>query len=397
MVGINSFFHSDLVYHPKKKLMNLIWAGAARNTAVSFLAYFSAVYIYKLFENIGKSSKESLYYVLLFYLILHVVKIITFSLSEDLSRKIGFRSSIIFSLVPFIILTIFYIASPLNPYLIFFAAAFWGIHAGLYWWGYHGYFIKSGDAKHFGAGLGELDMIITLAAVVAPVVGAFVINQFGFNYVFMLSLIFMFLAIVLLGSGKNLRQRHDVYFKDVVGLLLKHKSITLAYVSGGIESTFYLVGWALFLYFFFNGVLGLGLVVSVSLLLSAIFGMFIGSRIDKSGEHKIVAAGSPLFSVSWILRAFFSAPFMYVIADSFRFFSDKMVTLPLLKISYRKGVEDYVAKSILFRELALGIGAIVALLLILIFVSLELDYIIQFTIVALVSLLPLIAIVRKRI
>jgi MFS family permease len=397
MVGLNTFFHSDLLYHPKKKLTRLILAGAARNASISFLAYFSAVYIYQLFYGLGKSSRESIYYVLIFYLILNITKQIVYSISEDLSQKIGFQNSIRLSLIPFVLLIAFMIFSGTNPYLVLFAGAFWGIHAGFYWWGYHGYFIKSGDSQHFGAGIGEQDMIIALSGIIAPIIGAIVISQYGFNYIFILSFVFMLAAIILLANDKKIIQKHDVYYGDVIRLLLKHKSITLAYISGGIEGTFYLIGWGLFLYFFFGNVLGLGFVVSVSLFLSAIFSIFIGRHIDKSGERKVIAVGTPLFSLSWVLRAFVSAPFMFVLADSFRFFSDKMVALPLMKISYKKGRDDYIAKAILFREIALGIGSIAALSLIFVFVQMDKDFVFQFFVVALISLFPLIAIVKKRI
>lgn len=397
MVGINTFIHSDFLYKPGKELSRLFLAGIARRAAISFLSFFSAVYIYQLYADRGFSRSNALFMVLVFYILLVIFKQVSLGVSENLSQKIGFTGTIRMSFAPFVVLILSLIFAESYPPLIFLAGVAWGVSAGLFWWGYHGYFIKKADSKRFGEGIGEAEMLRTVVTIIGPLVGAVIIDLFGFQVAFLLSGLSMLLGVIMLGDDKEVKQKHDIEFSDAVELIVKHKDVALAYVASGAEGVIYTIIWSLFLYFFFEGVLGMGFVVSLSLFLSAIFAIFIGKKIDESGEKKVMAFGSPLFSLSWILRVFANNPISFIVSDGLRNFSEKMVSLPLIELSYKKGVEDYTSKAILFREIAIGIGALIALVFIFIFVALGLGFIEIFVLTAFIILLPLIPIFSKKI
>lgn len=398
MIGFNSFLHSaDYLYKPEKDLMHLFWSGVARRIAINFLAIFSAIYIYQLFLSLGYNDKTSIYFVLLFFSLIVIFKQAFFAISENLSQRVGFRGIIVFSLIPFAFLILSLVLSSNNPLLVFIAGALWGVHAGMFWWGHHGYFVKAADRGHFGAGLGEVEMLKTVASIIAPLTGALIIDFIGYNSIFIFSGIFMVISVLLLKDSGDFKQKHDVSYLDVLKIVLKHKSISLAYIFGGAEAIYYTVGWGLFLFLFFGDVLGLGAVLSISLLLSAIFGVFVGGKIDEQGERRVVTIGSPLFSIAWLLRAVSKTPALFVLADSLRHFSDKLVGMPLLELTYKKGVEDYVGKAILFRGIATGIGSLIGIVIIFVVVYLGIGLRGGFYAIAVMSLLPLVAIIRKRL
>ena len=397
MIGLNTFIHSDFLYKPGKDLTKLFYAAIARRVAVSFLSFFSTVFIYQLYVDRGLNQKKAIYIVIFFYLLLVIFKQLFLSISENLSQKIGFTGTMRLSFAPFVIMIFSLIFAESYPNLVFLAGACWGIHAGLFWWGYHGYFIKKADSAKFGQGIGELEMLKTIVTIIAPLVGAVIIDLFGFQVAFFLSGVSMLLGVITLGDDKNIKQTHDVKYFDAVKLLFKHGDVACAYVASGAEGLIYTLVWSLFLYLFFGGVLGMGFVVSLALFLSAVFAIFIGKKIDKSGERKVLSMGSPLFSLSWLIRVFSGTPFSFILSDALRNFSEKMVTIPLLGLSYKKGVEGYTSKAILFREIALGFGALIALFLIFILVFLDMGFVEIFFLTALVILLPLIPILFKKI
>lgn len=397
MALVDSIFHSEFIFRPKKDLMNLFWAGVSRRVAISFLSFFSAIYIYDIYTSLGFDRKNAIYFVLIFYGLLIIFKATTYLLAENLTQKIGFKGSVRLSLIPFFLLILSLVLAGFYPSLVLLAGAFWGIHAGFFWWGYHGYFVKTGDTKKFGAGLGELEMLRNLAMIITPIAGALVIDILGFNYLFLLSAIFMSATVFLISKEKPLKQKHDVTIKEVLALMKRNKSTVSAYVAGGADGVVYAVAWSLFLYFFFGDVFGLGSIISVALLVSAVFGMFIGNTIDKQGERKVILAGTPLFSLSWFLRALSFTPSMFVIADSLRYFSDKMVGMPLMEITYRKAVEGYVAKAILFREIALSLGSAIAIFVIFGVVYLGITQAGIFVVMAVLSLLSLAPIIKRKI
>lgn len=394
---VNTFIHSDLLYKPGKELSKLFFMGIARRASVSFLSFFSPVFIYQLCIGKGFAPDSAIYAAVMFYFILIICKQFFLGISENLSQKIGFTGTIRFSFIPFVVLIFSLIFAERFYGLIFLAAVSWGIHAGLFWWGYHGYFIKKADSKRFGEGIGELEMLKTIVTIIAPLLGAIVIDLFGFQIAFFVSGLFMLLGVIVLGDDKNIRQKHDVRYIDTIRLLVKHKWIAIAYVANGAEGLIHTFIWSLFLYIFFNGVLGMGFVVSFALFLSAIFAIFIGKKIDKSEEKKVLTIGSPLFSLSWLLRVFTGNVFFYVVSDALRNFSEKMVTLPLMGLSYKKSVEDYSSKAILFREIAIGFGSLFALIVIYIFVFLGMGFVEIFILTAFIMLLPLVPVFLKKI
>lgn len=378
-------------------LMQLFWSAVLRQFAVSFLIFFSGIYIFKTANISGYSVKVSLLWVMLFYLLTFLSKQIFLAVSENVSQKTGFKGIVRLSLLPYFLSITFFVMGFNNIFVLLVASIFWGIHAALYWWGYHGYFAKTEDKIHFGFGIGEQEFLKTTATITAPILGALIVDSFGFKSLFLVSLIFMTLSVIVVGKKDDKKQRHDIRFKEVTSLLWNHPTVSLAYVGQGAESIFYSVAWPLFLFILYDKVIDLGAIVSISLFISAIVGIFIGSYIDRQGERGIVGIGTPILSISWLIRLLGRTFPLFVLADSFRNFGDRMVQLPLLELTYKKASEGYVSKAILFRELALGIGVIVALIIFSILLYLDFEISQTFFVPLVFSLFPLISVVKRKI
>ena len=325
------------------------------------------------------------------------MKLGTLVYSEDLSRKIGFKSTIRLSLVPYLVFILAMIATPYSSVMLLVAAVMMGMHTGFFWWGYHGYFIKTGESGHLGKSVGEADLLETTATVVTPIIGALIAGILGISVLFIVSAVFMVIAIILLGKDHERRQRRDVKFVEVLKLIKKHKYIAVAYVGVATDMVMYIVIWPVFLFLFFGEVLNLGIVVSASAFFAAIFSYIVGSRVDKQGERRVVSIGSPLVSISWFIKAFVQTLPVFIATDALRNFGQKMTVVPLVALTYKKGMESETARAILFLETSLIAGAILILLLLSIFVYLGGSLVAGFVAVSIFSLLPLIAVYKHKI
>jgi len=400
--NLNTFYFEQMrkasfAYLPKQGLMRLFWSRVLRQVGVSFLVFFSAIYVYKTAKLLSYDTKFSFLWVVLFYFLMFLSKQVFLSISENLSRSRGFKGIIKLSLLPYFLSTAFYVLGSNNLIFLLLAAVFWGIHASFYWWGYHGYFAKTEDRAHFGFGTGEQEFLETMAMILAPILGAGIISFLGFKFLFITSFVFMAVSVFILGRGNDKKQKHDVSFRQIVYLLWTHKSVSLAYVGEGVEDVFYSTAWPLFLFLLYGQVLNLGIIVTSSLFISAIFGIVIGSYVDKQGERTVVGIGTPIFSLSWLIRALGRSFPFFVLADTLRNFGERMVYLPLLELTYKKAAEGYVSKAIFFRELALGIGAMVALIIMAFLIYLDFEISQTFIIPFIFSLLPFISIIKKSI
>ena len=181
----------NFLQKPKADLMHLFLSGVARRVAVSLLTLFSPIYIYQIGRNLGFPTGPSIIMVLSYFFLGGGVKLITFTISENLSQKIGFKHIIWASGIPFLIFIPAIIFASSYPYLLFLAGISWGVHAGFFWWGYHGYFVKTEEKKHFGQSVGEANLLETTASVLAPIGGALITNYLGFTPLFILSAVFL--------------------------------------------------------------------------------------------------------------------------------------------------------------------------------------------------------------
>jgi MFS family permease len=387
----------NFLNHRKNELASLFLSGVIRRIAVTILSIFSPIYIYGIALKYNTNSRYAIVAVLLYYIITLLSRLVSFIFSENLSQKTGFKGIIRLSIIPFVLFLLSLAYASLWPFLFIFAAIFWGIHAGFYWWGYHGYFIKRGDDKHFGLRIGEARFLETIAAVFSPLLGALIVSYLGFNSLFVFSGIFMGTALLLLGKDHERRQRRDIKYSEVIPLIKSHKSISLAYIGSSAETLLYAVVWPIFLFIFFGQVISLGIIVSASVLFAAIFSLFLGKWVDKQGERKIVAVGVPLVTLSWFIRIINKSLPSFILADSVWNFGQRMVGLPLDTLTYKKGVEGGSARAILFRATAIIIGGLIGLTLFIFWLLGGGGIEGVFIIAAILSTLPLIAVYKKRL
>lgn len=397
-----SFFHAPSVFtnfhKPSKDLISLYYSGITRRVSSTLLWLYSPIFIYILFAETGMDSSLSIVFVLLYFTLFTIAKLITLINAEDLSRNLGFKKTIKISIIP----ALLYIASMVyaQDNLIFLlpASLFAGMYSGWYWWGYHGYFIKSEKKDHFGESIAQFQLFETLISIITPIFGGILITYFGYMSLFGVSAMFIVISQYLLGKDHEKRQRKDIKFSNIVSLVFRHKSISLAYIGSSAESTIYMVIWPIILYLYFGEMIDLGGIVTAAIFIASVIGVGIGSWVDKHGERKAVGIGTPLVFLSWITRLFSANPLLFVFADTLWNLGQKFVGLPLNALTYRKATTaDGTASAIMFREIEITIGAIFILLSSIILIILKFEINMIFVLASFVSVWPIIAVIKKRL
>lgn len=174
--------------------------------------------------------------------------------------------------------------------------------------------------------------------------------------------------------------------------MVRKKEYSAGYLGNAFESTIYLVVWPLVVFVLLGGVLQLGEVASLATLIAAFFTYIISKRVDKVGEERVIAAGTPYLALSWIARAFSSSASWLVISDTMWRVAQGMVCLPMNVTAYKKALDGGISKAILFRDVSFVLGNMLALLIIGLWIVLGLALQKSFLIAGLFSLLPLWAI-----
>ncbi len=99
------------------------------------------------------------------------------------------------------------------------------------------------------------------------------------------------------------------------------------------------------------------------MFLAAIITYLVGLIVDQIGEEKVIYLGATVNCLTWLARTMIRAPLFIVGIDGFYRVTEQMLQIPLDVKSYKKAVVGGTGRALYFREIALGIGSTIALLM----------------------------------
>lgn len=379
---------------PAQKLTPVFLNSTLRRASVALLSLFSPIYIFEISQDLGLLPKFGLILVFSYFLLLYVVKLLTLPLAENLALKIGFKKISYLSSIPFALFLVFLIFSQETPFFLLPAAIFWGANAALFWFSFHGFFVKLGDADHFGRATAMAQLLDTAANVLSPILGGIVIWKFGFGVLFVLAGIIFGTAQMALYFAREEKPRHDARVREVWRLFTTHKRMVAAYLGLGGEGGLYGIVWPLFLFLVLGEILVVGEVVSAAILFAAVLTLIIGFWVERLGKRAVIRFGAPVVSFSWLIRIFTKTPAAIIGVDTFYRFTDQMLIVPLSVWTYQKALEGGTGQALYFREISVTFGAMAFLILAAILVFLNLPLWSTFALASIGALMPLL-IVKK--
>lgn len=375
------------------RLLPLFLSQSFRLVAVTLLSLFSSIYIYKTLFSLTGQTKIAFSAVFIYFLSVYGFKFISNLFAEELSLRVGLKKQIYFGLIFSVICLWILFLSLKWPFLLFLASPFWGLSIGFYWFGCHGMMVKLGEGTAFGKELGILGLISTLFLLGVPFFGGVLIGWAGYQALFAASLIFMLLSSLSIWSMKEEKTRHDTCVTEVFQLFRAHKRAFLAYVGNSMGATIYGIIIPLYLFLILGKELPLGGFFSLSMAVVATINLFIGRWVDVRGKKGLIVYGSILQVLVWSARMLSKGVGILFTLDIFDRVTGEMVGIPLNVISYEKAIEDHsTGRAVLFRELAITIGAILTCGLLIIWVWLGIDLKWTFVIGALSSILPILTV-----
>lgn len=335
-----------------------------RRMAVELLGLFSPLYILGVVQSRGFSIQNSVLVVIGYFLLIYIAKLVTMPLAENTSFKLGYRRTLVLSIIPFFLFLGLLAISQSYPLLLVLVSIFWGIHAAFFWFGYHGLFAKRGDQEHFGKQTGLSQALYILVGVVTPILGGLMVINFGYQILFLSAGAILTLAVMIALLSKEIRPLHDARVANVFKLFKTHKKVVVSYFGWGLESSLYGAIWPVFLFLLVGRILVFGEIISAAVLVAAVITYLIGLVVDEAGMRMIISLGAIVGFFTWIVRIFARLPLMIVGVDGFYRVTEQMLHIPFLVRSYQKAIEGGTSQSLYFMEILLGLGAVTGLLLV---------------------------------
>jgi hypothetical protein len=379
----------------KKQFFSLALVSTFRRLAFGLLALFSPVYIFRLIFNISSieaTIRMGIVGVLVYMIFFCLIKLLSFPLAENLSFRLGFKNVIALSFLPFFLYITFLILSEKQLLFLFLSAFFGGLQAGLFWFAYHGMFVKAVNEHCFGFHEGICQGLGILTLLVAPILGSLLIFFFGFTSLFLTAAFLVLLAALTLIFAAKDKPFHDARFLTSFALFRKRPKTFLAYLAWGGETSLYANLWPVFLILILGDILSYGSVITIGILLSVLVSLLIGHWVDRAKGKKILTFGVVLGGFSWLLRTIAYFPLLIIFVDGFYRLSEQMMAIPMDVFSYKKAISGGTSQALYFREIAFNLGVLLFLFLACLLIFSKLPFWSIFILAFLGTLVPLLVV-----
>lgn len=374
----------------RRKPWPLFLNESCRAMAVSLIGLFSSIFVYKRLILLLEEEKLAFLGVFLYFLVAYLFKFISCLFAEELALRWGLKKQIYFGYL-FLALSLgalFF--SFTNPWFLLAAPIFLGLSNGFYWFGWHGLMVKTGLSKIFGTALGMSGMLTRIFLIGGPFLGGIAIALAGYPGLFLLIFLFVISGSLTLIKIREEKTHRDTSFWEVWSLFKSHRRTLLAYGGYSLATTIYATTFPLYLFLILKQELSLGGFFSLSMMLAALIDFLVGRWVDMRGRFGPLSLGSVVSFLAWLGRIASRNPSSLLVWDVTDRFAGETVGIPLGVLSYQKALDGHsTGRAILFREVALSLGSMMACLLVLglIFFGGRLEH--AFYLAALFSLSPL--------
>ena len=342
---------------PKKELTEVYISITLRYLAFSMINIFIPIYLY---SSLGYTLSQTL----LFYIVYAIAFGLLTIFAGKIISKIGVKHTILLS-VPFY-LTFYLLLFSLESFAIniYFIALFFSFAQAFFWTGFHTEFIVSSDHDHRSRAVSTYICFAYIAVLVGPLLGGFLIDQYGFALLFIIVSALFFVSAFFLFFTKDFRQPSHIKFRDIFSK--SNLKYALAFFVHGAQTMAEGVLWPLFVFTFLKTYTNLGLLGSAMSAVIALITYLIGRYSDTHDQHQILRLGGIVYSLSLAVRTMVASIGFVFGLTIFAGFATPFIQVPLEAIAYNEA-EKNIIEMVVFRELALNAGRASVLLVVLVF------------------------------
>jgi MFS family permease len=277
------------------ELNEIYWFMALRSFAISLVAIFIPVYLYKIDYGISN--------IFLYYLALYFFEFIFEYIAARYMKLKGPKHSMILSL-PFMILFICLLFSiEAHHWAPVILALPLSLSLSLFWEGYHYDFSRSKHTARATKEIGKVYILLTIIGATAPLIGGILATYFGINILLLIVIALLSIGSIILFKTKDNNFRKGSLNLTKVDLSHINKHI-LSYVGLGWETVSAMQVWPLFVFLIVGSYSTLGLITSATLVVSVFVTYWVSHRADKGKRTDYIKTGGFLGAFVGILQVF---------------------------------------------------------------------------------------------
>ena len=345
-------------FGPNREMTEIYASTAVKAFAVSLVGIFEAIYLFIYFGHSLPKTLVFFGFATLFFGLFS-------PLAGRLVAKIGIKHSILLSApILFIYFLGLWKIEFLGPWFVLFLF-FRAAYSAIFWMAFHTDFACFADKGKQGRELSYRQIVGLLSGAASPAISGIIITNFGFSWLFVLVLILLFVSASMMFFTKDMRQPFPVSSRQIYRNLFKpeFRFKTLSFLSEGFEDVALFYLWPLFLFLLGISFSDLGFITGGTMIISALFSIYIGRVIDRGRAGRVFKLGALLNFIIWPFKIFVTTPWTAFLASTLHSFSRDTLYLPLGTLFYQWSKEGGVdlGTRVVMREVSLDVARSIAL------------------------------------
>lgn len=341
----------------KREISELYATVTIDSFAKSMVIIFEPIFLYSLGYSVQK--------ILFFFLYLYILYFFLVPLGGKIAVKLGFEHALFYS-VPFSI--IYYLALygiSFFPLLFFIVPVISALQRMFFWPAYHSNLAYYGQDGYRGRELSILKALELMVKIISPILGGLILKLSGFNILFIVVSILMFISVIPLFTTKEIFIPGRLSYWDCFKRLFakKNKRDLFGFMGWGEEIVVGVI-WPIFIFIILKNYFSVGFIIALSTFTTVLVMLYIGKLTDRWKKTALIKLGTFFYSFVSFLRIFVKTGFQVFLIDSFSGIFKIMLATPIFTLMYEKASRSSIAKNVVFREQALILGKVMVALLI---------------------------------
>lgn len=333
------------------------------NFAIAAVTIFEPVFLYTILIK-KYNLTYTLQLILFFYLAVYVIYFLVLPLGAKFARRYGYERSIAFGTIFTALFYISFFGITRSGWFSLVAIVMYVLWKMFYWPAYHGNFAKFSVDGEQGRQISNLMALQSAVYILGPLVGGFILKIFGFGVLFALASVLIILSnIPMLITKEKVEPTGFSYFNAYRRLFSRQRRRKFLAFLGFGEELIFLVIWPIFIFIVVRDFLGLGTLTAASTLIMTVVFLYIGRATDSADPRILLRRGVIFYFFSWMFRLFSRSVFGVFLIDSYSRIARQSIAIPLTAVTYEDAQDTSVMNTVLFFEMSLVVGKIIAMVL----------------------------------
>jgi MFS family permease len=276
----------------------------------------------------------------------------------DFIRRYGYTASLMLSHLLYAVMLIGFRLAINDLSWLWLAILGDGVCGILMWGSFNTLFSKWAPRTRMGHELGLVQALLNVIWMIAPALSGIIIFVFGYESLFSIGLIFVGTNILLARFLTIPHERDDVSFKELASWFKERRFVKLsASIAGKSIYDVAIFVWPLYVFILLGNTERVGVLYSLSFLLSVIFELFLSTRIDKQERRQPFFVSGGALSILWVLRSQVLTPWSIALVDAFDKITGNYHWLFFDRILLNRGKGREAFSYFVYREFIVGLTA----------------------------------------